>query len=198
MDMADTGAIAGVLMMVGAGSAAAFVVAQITAFSANAAPRAVADDGASGWIRVLRPLALAFTVPALLAAAYFLYSAASYPEWREYLIPDHPPYLWFGLGALAVAVLCAAALHPAYDLRWDAFGIEGPSSLFPPPFGPRPQRIAWDQIAVAGRGATCWFVQASDGRQVCWNESYGGFPALMARIEVRCPWLFDEADSPEA
>lgn len=108
-----------------------------------------------------------------------------------------------GLPVLAVAVLAlamtgmmAASFFPLYDISWDEDGIEGPTLLLPPPLGPKRRKIFWEDIEKAqhekGRH---WYLEDGKGNRIVWSFIYYGYPALIARVEEECPWLFtpDEA-----
>lgn len=121
-----------------------------------------------------------------------------------------------GIGGLAVMTVAVAALamtgmmitafFPFYDITWDEDGIEGPTLLLPPPFGPKRRKIYWEKIELAqhekGRH---WYLEDGEGNRIVWSFIYFGYPALIQRVEEECPWLFEAKpegdllpDDPEA
>lgn len=104
------------------------------------------------------------------------------------------PVLLVATAALAMTGMMITAFFPFYDITWDENGIEGPTLLLPPPFGPKRQRIFWEDIEVAhhekGRH---WYLEDRNGTRILWSFIYFGYPALMTRVEEECPWLFDTA-----
>lgn len=100
------------------------------------------------------------------------------------------------LAALAMTGMMVTAFFPFYDITWNVDGIEGPTLLLPPPFGPRRQRIFWEDIEVAqhekGRH---WYLADGKDTRIVWSFIYFGYPALIRRVEEECPWLFDAPDS---
>lgn len=104
------------------------------------------------------------------------------------------PVLIVAFVALCMTAVMVTAFFPFYDITWDEDGIDGPTLLLPPPFGPKRQRIFWEDIDVAhhekGRH---WFLQDHKGTRIMWSFIYYGYPALLARVEEECPWLFDKS-----
>jgi hypothetical protein len=104
------------------------------------------------------------------------------------------------LGAICalLALFCAMGLTRKWDITWDEDGIEGPTSLWFPPFGPRREKWMWERLEGVGGTSGQWFVENAAGRRIRFNYSYPGYMQLMATIEDQCPWLFDRpSDSPE-
>lgn len=100
--------------------------------------------------------------------------------------------LLVAFAALAMTAMMITAFFPYYDITWDEDGIEGPTLLLPPPFGPKRQRIFWEDIEVAhhekGRH---WYLEDNQGHRILWSFVYFGYPALIRRVEEECPWLFE-------
>ena len=101
------------------------------------------------------------------------------------------PVLLVAITALAMTGMMAASFFPFYDITWDEDGIEGPTLLLPPPLGPKRRKIFWEDIEVAqhekGRH---WYLEDGKGNRIVWSFIYYGYPALIARVEEECPWLF--------
>ena len=96
------------------------------------------------------------------------------------------------LAALAMTAMMITAFFPFYDITWDEEGIEGPTLLLPPPFGPKRTRIYWENIETAQHeNGRHWYVEDANGTRIVWSFVYFGYPALMKRVEEECPWLFD-------
>lgn len=94
--------------------------------------------------------------------------------------------------ALAMTVMMVTAFFPFYDIIWDEEGIEGPTLLLPPPFGPKRARIFWENIEIAhNENGRHWYLEDANGTRIVWSFVYFGYPALMKRVEEECPWLFD-------
>lgn len=107
------------------------------------------------------------------------------------------PVLAVALAALAMTAMMITAFFPFYDITWDEEGIEGPTLLPPPPFGPKRTRIYWENIETAQHeNGRHWYVEDAQGTRIVWSFVYFGYPALMKRVEEECPWLFDA--KPEA
>jgi uncharacterized membrane protein len=102
------------------------------------------------------------------------------------------PVLLVATAALAMTGMMVTAFFPFYDITWDENGIEGPTLLLPPPFGPKRKRIFWEDIELAhhekGRH---WYLEDRNGTRILWSFIYFGYPALLTRVEEECPWLFD-------
>ncbi len=100
------------------------------------------------------------------------------------------------LAALAMTGMMVTAFFPFYDITWDEDGIEGPTLLLPPPFGPKRQRIFWEDVEIAqhekGRH---WYLEDGKGARIVWSFIYFGYPALIRRVEEECPWLFNTPDN---
>lgn len=107
------------------------------------------------------------------------------------------PVLIVALAALSMTAMMVTAFFPFYDITWDEDGIEGPTLLLPPPFGPKRQRLFWEEIEVAhhekGRH---WYLEDGKGSRILWSFIYFGYPALIARVEEECPWLFEKSATP--
>lgn len=101
------------------------------------------------------------------------------------------PVLAVALAALAMTAMMVTAFFPFYDITWDADGIEGPTLLLPPLFGPKRRKIFWEEIELAkhekGRH---WYLEDGKGNRIVWSFIYYGHPALIRRVEEECPWLF--------
>lgn len=114
--------------------------------------------------------------------------------------------LGVALAALAMTGMMVTAFFPFYDITWDEDGVEGPTLLLPPPFGPRRRKIYWEDIEAARQEkGRHWFLEDGAGNRIVWSFIYFGHPALVQRIEEECPWLFTEtveeaafANDPEA
>lgn len=95
-----------------------------------------------------------------------------------------------GVGSVALlfGLACGTSLLPLYDIAWDETGIEGPSSLWFPPLGPRRVRLDWHQIEGFGSvmGGPC--LRAGPGR-LCWNTIYPRQDALAAALDYYRPDL---------
>lgn len=108
--------------------------------------------------------------------------------------------------ALAMTAMMVTAFFPFYDITWDEDGIEGPTLLLPPPFGPRRRRLFWEELETARHEAgRHWFLEDDKGNRIVWSFIYFGHAALMARVAEECPWLFTArspvaqlSDDPEA
>lgn len=101
------------------------------------------------------------------------------------------PALAVAFAALTMTVVMITAFFPFYDITWDEDGIEGPTLLLPPPFGAKRRKNFWEDIEIAqhekGRR---WYLQDGRGDRIVWSFVYFGYPALIARVEEECPWLF--------
>lgn len=101
------------------------------------------------------------------------------------------PVLAVAVAALAMTGMMVTAFFPFYDITWDTDGVEGPTLLLPPPLGPKRRKIFWEDIDVAkhekGRH---WYLEDRQGNRIMWSFIYFGHPALIARVEEECPWLF--------
>ena len=95
------------------------------------------------------------------------------------------------LGALLLAAASGCCLLPIYDVVWSARGIEGPTSLWFPPIGPRRSFIAWEEVALVGVDKGC-YVEDRQGRRIRWNQIYAGAPALTLHLERVLPWILGE------
>lgn len=97
--------------------------------------------------------------------------------------------------ALAMTGVMVTAFFPYFDISWDEDGIEGPTLLLPPPFGPKRRKIFWEDIEIAqheqGRH---WYLEDGAGNRIVWSFIYFGYPALIKRVEEECPWLFTKTD----
>jgi hypothetical protein len=101
------------------------------------------------------------------------------------------PVLAVALAALVMTGMMVAAFFPFFDITWDADGIEGPTLLLPPPFGPKRRKIFWEDIEVARQDKDRhWYLEDGKGNRIMWSFVYYGHPARMRRIEEECPWLF--------
>ncbi|MCG6904322.1 MAG: hypothetical protein LJE68_16740 [Rhodobacter sp.] len=95
--------------------------------------------------------------------------------------------------------IMATGFSPIYDLSWDTQKIEGPTTMWFPPFGPERREILFSDITDAGRDRWGnYFVQGADGTCIRWNWFYSGYPELMFFIEDICPHLFPDLDAAEA
>lgn len=104
-------------------------------------------------------------------------------------------WLLVGLGFLALMAVALIALSPSYDVLWTTDGLEGPSALLVPPFGPKRDFLLWRDLKRIGKDR--WgnrFVEDAEGHRVCWNWLYIGDGHLLARLETVRPDLFDEDD----
>lgn len=99
--------------------------------------------------------------------------------------------LGVAVATLAMTGMMVTAFFPFYDIAWDEDGIEGPTLLLPPPFGPKRRKIFWEDIEIArhekGRH---WYLEDAKGNRIVWSFIYFGYPALIQRVEEECPWLF--------
>jgi|GEM_PF-1968563 len=110
--------------------------------------------------------------------------------------PGGWPLLGVALAALAMTLTMLSAFFPFYDITWDENGVEGPTLLLPPPFGPRRRRIFWEDIEIAHREkGRHWYLEDGAGNRIVWSFIYFGYPALIARVEEECPWLFAKSES---
>jgi hypothetical protein len=83
-----------------------------------------------------------------------------------------------------------------YDVQWTTDGLEGPSALLVPPFGPKRDFLLWRDLKRVGKDR--WgnrFVEDGKGQRICWNWAYLGEGHLLARLETLRPDLFDEDES---
>lgn len=106
------------------------------------------------------------------------------------------PAILGGIGLLALAAVALIALSPIYDVQWTTDGLEGPSALLVPPFGPKRDFVLWRDLKRVGKDR--WgnrFVEDAGGHRICWNWLYTGDGHLLARLETVRPDLFDEDDS---
>lgn len=101
------------------------------------------------------------------------------------------PVLAVAVAALAMTAMMVTAFFPFYDITWDEDGIEGPTLLLPPPFGPRRRKLYWEDIELAQHeNGRHWFLEDGKGNRIVWSFTYFGHAALMTRVEEECPWLF--------
>lgn len=128
----------------------------------------------------------AMGILAALCAAF-----AAFVAWAGSYQPHHPvPPILATIGTLG-ALYCAGWLDPAFDVVWDDYGIEGPTSYRIWPLGPGRTRMGYGAITGFGLDAgRSWFVEDTKGRRVLWSFLYLGFPRLMQEIEARRPDLF--------
>lgn len=109
------------------------------------------------------------------------------------------PVLTVAIAALAMTGMMVTAFFPFYDITWDEDGIEGPTLLLPPPFGPKRRKMFWEEIDRASHEqGRHWVLQDRHGTRIMWSFIYYGHPALMARIDEECPWLFAIDTTPDA
>lgn len=109
------------------------------------------------------------------------------------------PVLIVAFAAIAMTGMMITAFFPFYDITWDEDGIEGPTLLLPPPFGPKRRKMFWEDIDRLGHEqGRHWVLQDRHGTRILWSFIYYGHPALMTRIEEECPWLFDTATTADA
>ncbi len=81
--------------------------------------------------------------------------------------------------------LTTFSLSKRYVVRWDASSISGPSGWFGPT---RQATIRWPDVIKAGETSPGHlFLEAHDGRRVCWTDGYKGYDELVYAIETRCP-----------
>lgn len=107
------------------------------------------------------------------------------------LAPHGQSEVLLGLLCLALALGAASALLPGYEVTWSDRGIEGPSQLWFPPFGPSRRFIDWNAIDYVGQDAWGnWFVADAGGNRIRWNFLYAGHGHLMAEVGRVCPDLF--------
>ena len=105
------------------------------------------------------------------------------------------PAILGGIGLLALAAVALIALSPIYDVQWTTDGLEGPSALLVPPFGPKRDFLLWRDLKRVGKDR--WgnrFVEDGTGQRICWNWVFVGEGHLLARLETLRPDLFDEDD----
>jgi uncharacterized membrane protein len=101
--------------------------------------------------------------------------------------------------ALVMTGLMITAFFPFYDITWDEDGLEGPTLLLPPPFGPRRVRLYWEEIEKAHHeSGRHWYLEDAKGNRILWSFIYFGYPTLMKRAEEECPWLFEQAEAERA
>lgn len=106
--------------------------------------------------------------------------------------------LVLGLGCLALAAVALVSLLPEYEVVWTPDGLEGPSALLVPPFGPRRDFILWRHLQRIGRDAFGnRFVEDRDGNRITWNWLYAGEGHLLARLETVRPDLMDDGGDDE-
>ncbi len=102
------------------------------------------------------------------------------------------PVLAVAVASLVMTAMMITAFFPFYDITWDEEGIEGPTLLLPPPFGPKRARIFWENIEIAHHeNGRHWYLEDVHGTRILWSFVYFGYPALIKRVEEECPWLFD-------
>ena len=95
------------------------------------------------------------------------------------------------IAALGMTAMMLTAFFPFYDITWDEDGIEGPTLLLPPPFGPKRQRIFWEDVDSAQQEkGRHWSLADGKGNRIVWSFVYFGNAALIRRVEEECPWLF--------
>jgi hypothetical protein len=103
------------------------------------------------------------------------------------------PLLAVAIAALLMTAMMVTSFFPVFDITWDENGIEGPTLLLPPPVGPRRARLYWEDLEKTGNvQGRHWFLEDDKGRRIVWSFIYYGYPALLARVEEECPWLFTE------
>ena len=91
---------------------------------------------------------------------------------------------------LAIAGFMAPSLTDLHAVRWNADGVEGPSSLFGLTLGLRRTRIAWTDIARAGDTATgYWYIETADGRRVYWSYLYRDWRSFRDQLRRQKPNL---------
>lgn len=101
------------------------------------------------------------------------------------------PLLAVAGAALIMTAMMITSFFPVFDITWDENGIEGPTLLLPPPVGPRRLRLYWEDLEKTGNvQGRHWFLEDDKGRRIVWSFIYYGYPALLARVEEECPWLF--------
>lgn len=140
-------------------------------------------EGETGVIAPNRALlAVICLIGVALAGSASFAAAYGYGGW---------PVVVVALAALTMTGMMVTAFFPFYDITWDEDGIEGPTLLLPPPFGPKRRKIFWEEIEVAhhekGRH---WYLEDGSGNRIVWSFIYYGYPALIRRVEEECPWLF--------
>lgn len=100
-----------------------------------------------------------------------------------------------GLCLLALAAVALIAMDPGYEVVWTSDGLEGPSALWLPPFGPKRDFLLWRSLRRIGRDALGnRFIEDEAGNRVRWNWLYAGAGHLLARLETVRPDLFDDED----
>lgn len=183
-------------VIIGGGVAATF--AAIRFFTARSQPATLDQTETAGRIAMSRPLIVGFSLLCLGIAGVALYAAffAPPPDCACKSAASWAVPAVLGGFFLLVALLMLTSLSGGWEVCWDEDGIEGPTSVLPPPFGPRRKRVFWEHLDAAGQDSNGWFVQARSGRRIRWNFFYSGYPALMLRIEEECPWLFDDPGPP--
>lgn len=112
------------------------------------------------------------------------------------------PVLLVAFAAFFMTAMMITSFFPVFDITWDEDGIEGPTLLLPPPLGPRRARLFWEDLEKAGSvQGRHWFLEDGKGQRIVWSFIYYGYPALLARVEEECPWLFADtsaaADAPK-
>jgi hypothetical protein len=95
---------------------------------------------------------------------------------------------WSAAFLTLIGILCAALttfpLTKRYVVRWDASSISGPTGWF----GPTGRTtIRWSDVIKAGETSPGHlFLEARDGRRVCWTDGYKGYDELVYAVETRC------------
>lgn len=103
------------------------------------------------------------------------------------------------IAALAMTAMMITAFFPFYDITWDEDGIEGPTLLLPPPFGPKRRKMFWEDLEHASHEqGRHWVLEDRHGTRIMWSFIYYGHPVLLARIEEECPWLFERQSTANA
>lgn len=162
----------------------------LAARSRPAAQDADTNQG-SGRIRPSRPLMAVCTLLGLGVGGVALYGASlaldpncacQAGSWR---IPAA-----LGTAFVLLGLYCSLSLTSGWDMRWDQDGVEGPTSMLFPPFGPRRERLSWEDIVAIGGNSNSWYVETPKGRRMWWNSFYAGYPKFMLTVENRRPDLF--------
>lgn len=113
-----------------------------------------------------------------------------YAAWTSFPAGDQLALAACGLFSLAFAASVAHLLIGGAEVIWDHTGIEGPSALNFPPFGPKRVRLLWTEIAKGGSDYRHAFLATADGRKIAWIMRNPGHEALVAQIRRACPRLF--------
>lgn len=169
---------------------AAFAVGVVTWLVVKARSRARSRAGSGGAAGAISPgvamtlaIACGGLAMAALGATLAAHAARAGPQPVEAAIGGLAVAV--GLAVAAAAVLSATPLHA---VSWTADAVSGPSQLVGLALGWRRARMAWSDIAAAGKTTTgYWYVQAADGARIYWNDLYRPRRALAEALRRRRP-----------